>query len=86
MHDDFVQLYQKRLKQTSNKKVRPREGDFVPKKYYLFNQTPGANGRLTMKAHVQWLLWLQTLTNPHAVTPVLNYFIYLIIWLSLESF
>jgi len=55
MHDDLLQLYQKRLKQTSNKKVRPREiqeGDFVPKKYYLSNQTPGASGYLTMKAHV----------------------------------
>ena len=35
MHDDLVQLYQKKLKQTSNKKVHPcefQEGDFVPKK------------------------------------------------------
>jgi len=35
MYDDLVQIYQKKLKQTSNKKVRPREiqeRDFVPKK------------------------------------------------------
>ena len=39
IHDDLVQLYQKRVKQTSNKKVRPREiqeGDFVPKKVLSF--------------------------------------------------
>ncbi|KEH19438.1 hypothetical protein MTR_8g059205 [Medicago truncatula] len=48
--------FPQRLKQTSNKKVRPREfqqRDFVPKRYYLSNQTPGASGRLTMKARVQ---------------------------------
>jgi hypothetical protein len=34
------------LKQASNKKVCPRElqeGDFMPKKLLLFNQTPGAS-------------------------------------------
>jgi hypothetical protein len=39
MHDDLVQLYQKRLKQTSNKKVRPheiQEEDFVLKKVLSF--------------------------------------------------
>jgi len=59
------QLYQKRMKQAFDKKVRPRERDLVQKIYYLFNQTPGENGRLIMKAHmllrelflmVQWLL------------------------------
>ena len=77
MHDDLVQLYQKKLEQTSNKKVRPREiqeRDFVHKKYYLSNQTPGACGCLTMKTHVQWLLWLQMLTNPH-VGAVKKYFV-----------
>jgi len=52
MHDNLVQLYQKRLKQTSNKKVRPheiQEGNFMPKKYYLSNQTPGASGRQTIQ-------------------------------------
>jgi len=29
------------------------------KRHYLSNQTLGANGRLTMKAYVQWLLWLR---------------------------
>ena len=39
MYDDFVQIYQKKLKQTSNKKVRPcelQEKDFVPKKVQPF--------------------------------------------------
>ncbi|KEH29531.1 hypothetical protein MTR_4g044313 [Medicago truncatula] len=39
MHDDLVQPCQKRLKQTSNKKVRPRETqerEFVPKKVLPF--------------------------------------------------
>ncbi|KEH16109.1 hypothetical protein MTR_0327s0020 [Medicago truncatula] len=39
MHDDLVQPCQKRLKQTSNKKVHPgeiQERDFVPKKVLSF--------------------------------------------------
>jgi hypothetical protein len=39
MHDDLLQLYQKRLKQTSNKKVRPHEiqgRDFVLKETLPF--------------------------------------------------
>jgi len=43
IHDDLVQLYQKRLKQTSNKKVRPheiQEKDFVPKKVLPFQSDP----------------------------------------------
>jgi len=39
MYDDLVQLYQKRLKQTSYKNVRPhefQEGDFVLKKIRSF--------------------------------------------------
>ncbi|AES97538.1 hypothetical protein MTR_5g055770 [Medicago truncatula] len=39
MHDDLVQLCQKRLKQTSNKKVRPckiQERDFVHKRVLSF--------------------------------------------------
>ena len=46
MFDDPVQLYQRRLKQTSNKKVRPRdfqEADFVPKKVLSFQ--PGSRGQ-----------------------------------------
>jgi len=46
MHDDLVQLYQKRLKQTSIKKIRPREiqeGDFVPKKELSFQ--PDSRGK-----------------------------------------
>jgi len=48
IHDDLVQLYQKRLKQTSNKKVRPheiQEGDFVPKKVLSFQ--PDSKGKWT---------------------------------------
>jgi len=48
MHDDLVQLYQKRLKQASNKKVHPREiqeGDFVPKKVLSFQ--PDFRGKWT---------------------------------------
>ena len=55
MHDDLVQLYQKRLKQASNKKVRPREfqeGDLVLEKDYLSNQTPRENGSLLTKARM----------------------------------
>jgi len=40
MHDGLVQLYQKRLEQNSNKKVRPREGDFVLKKTLSFQPDP----------------------------------------------
>jgi len=43
IHDDLVQLYQKRLKHTSNKKVRPheiQEKDFVPKKVLHFQSDP----------------------------------------------
>jgi len=62
-------LRKERLKQTSNKRVRPREiqeKDFVPKKrYYLSNRTPRASGRLAMKAHVRWLLQLWTVANLH---------------------
>jgi len=45
MYDDFVQLCQKRLKQTSNKKVRPRERDFVLKKTLSFQ--PNFRGKWT---------------------------------------
>jgi hypothetical protein len=48
MHDDLVQLYQKRLKQTSNKKVRPHEiqgRDFVPQKVLSFK--PDSRGKWT---------------------------------------
>jgi len=38
-----------------------------PRKYYLPNQTPGASGRLTMKAHVRWLLQLWMVTNSHVL-------------------
>jgi hypothetical protein len=58
------------LKQTSNKKVRPhefQEGDFMPKKVILSNQTPGASGRLIMKVHVQKLLQLWMMTNTHVI-------------------
>jgi len=57
MHDGLVQLYQKRLKQASNKKVRPREfqeGNFVPKKVLSFqldsrgNWTPNYEGSCAM--------------------------------------
>jgi len=48
MHDDLVQLYQKKLKQASNKKVRPREiqeGDFLPKMVLSFQ--PDSKGKWT---------------------------------------
>ena len=48
MYDDLVQLYQKRLKQTSYKKVHPhefQEGDFVPKKVLSFQ--PDSRGKWT---------------------------------------
>jgi len=48
IHDDPVQLYQKRLKQTSNKKVRPheiQEGDCVPKRVLSFR--PDSKGKWT---------------------------------------
>jgi len=48
IHDDLVQLFQKRLKQTSNKKVRPheiQEKDFVPKKVLSFQ--PDSMGKWT---------------------------------------
>jgi len=57
MHGDLVQLYQKKLKQTSKKKVRPCEfweGDFVPKKALSSQQdskgkwTPNYEGPCTM--------------------------------------
>jgi len=46
IHDDPVQLYQKRLKQTSNKKVHPheiQEGDCVPKRILSFQ--PDSKGK-----------------------------------------
>jgi len=48
MHDDLVQLYKNRLKQTSDKKVRPRKvkgRDFVPKKVLSFQ--PDSKGKWT---------------------------------------
>ncbi|KEH17372.1 hypothetical protein MTR_0019s0040 [Medicago truncatula] len=57
MHDDLVQPCQKMLKQTSNKKVRPREiqeKDFVPKKVLPFQSdsrsewTPNYEGSCAM--------------------------------------
>ncbi|KEH29921.1 hypothetical protein MTR_4g056210 [Medicago truncatula] len=48
VHDDLVQPCQKKLKQTSNKKVRPREiqeRDFVPKKVLSFQ--PDSRGKWT---------------------------------------
>jgi len=48
MHDDLVQLYQKGLKQTSNKKIHPREfqkGDFVLKK--TLSSQPDSRGKWT---------------------------------------
>ena len=48
MYDDFVQIYQKELKQTSNKKVRPREfqeGETVPKK--VLSSQPDSKGKWT---------------------------------------
>ena len=43
--------------------VKFKKETLCPKRYYLFNQTSGASERLTMKAHVQWLLWLRMVTN-----------------------
>jgi len=66
MHNDLVQLYQKRLKQVLTRRFVPVKETLCSKRHYPSNQTPRASGRLTMKAHVQWLMWLQMLTNPHA--------------------
>jgi hypothetical protein len=66
MHDDLAQLYQKRLKQTSNKKVRPheiQEGDFVLKKVLSFQ--PDCRGKWTpnYKGSCAILLQLWMVTN-----------------------
>ena len=70
IHDDLVQLYQKRLKQTSNKKDRPheiQEGDFVPKRVLSFQ--PDSKGKWTPNyegscaIHLQ--LWM--VTNSHVL-------------------
>jgi hypothetical protein len=58
MHDDLVQLHQKRLKQTSNKKVRPheiQEGDFVLKEVLSFQ--PDSRGK-----------WMPNYEGPCAMT------------------
>jgi len=48
MYDDLVQIYQKKLKQTSNKKVRPRAfqvGDSMPK--MVLSSQPDSKGKWT---------------------------------------
>jgi len=47
--------------------VKFKKETLYPKMYYLSKQTLGASGRLTMKAHVQWLLWLRMVTNTHVL-------------------
>ena len=48
-------LYQKRIKNTFDKKVKPRElreGDLVLRKIMSFNTNSGASGLPTLKAHM----------------------------------
>jgi len=71
MHDDLVQqIYQKKLKQTSNKKVRPheiQEGDFVPKSILSFQ--PDSKGKWTPNDEGSYAILLQLwmVTNTHVL-------------------
>jgi len=81
MHDDLVQLCQKRLKQTSNKKVRPRkfqEGNSVPKR--VLSSQPESKGKWTRNHEGSCAMTLTTMdgdkvTRPMNVGAVKKYFV-----------
>ena len=70
MHDDLVQLYQKKLKQTSNKKVRPRkiqERNFVPKK--ALTSQPDSKGKWTPNHEGSCATTLTTVDGDNVARP-----------------
>jgi len=78
MHDGLVQLYRKRLKQTSNKKVRPHEGDFVLKMTLSFQ--PDFRGKWTPSYEGRCAMTLTTmdgdkLTRPTNTGAIKKYFV-----------
>jgi hypothetical protein len=71
IQEDLVQLCQKRLKQTFNKKVRPRkfqEEDFVPKKVLSFK--PDSRGKWTPNYEDPCAMTLETTDGKKLVCPM----------------
>ena len=69
IHDDLAQLYQRGWNKLQTRRFVPmkfKKETLFPKAYYLFNQTPRASGRLTMKARMQYSYnygWWQSRTS-----------------------
>jgi len=71
MHDNLVRLYQKRLKQTSNKMVRPRE---VQERYIVLKKTlsfqPDSRGKWTPNYEGPCAMTLVTTNGDKLALPV----------------
>jgi hypothetical protein len=71
MHDDLVQPCQKKLKQTSNKKVRPheiQERDFVLRKTKSFQ--PDSRGKWTPNYEGSCAITFPTVDNDEHARPM----------------